>query len=109
MTTLDPALARTLEPRAAAPHRRLQAIRTLSAAGIPTAVMVAPIIPSLNDHEIEAVLEAAAAAGAGQAAHTLVRLPHEIKELFAAWLETHAPLRARARPVDDPAMPRRPA
>jgi DNA repair photolyase len=95
VTTLDPALARTLEPRAAAPHRRLQAIRSLSAAGVPTVVMVAPIIPGLNDHEIEAVLEAAAAAGAGQAAHTLVRLPHEVKELFAAWLEAHAPLRAQ--------------
>jgi DNA repair photolyase len=94
VTTLDPALARTLEPRAAAPHRRLEAIRALSEAGIPTAVMVAPIIPGLNDQEIEAVLEAAAAAGAGQAAHTLVRLPHEVKELFAAWLEAHAPLRA---------------
>jgi len=95
VTTLDPALARTLEPRAAAPHRRLQAIRSVSEAGIPTAVMVAPIIPGLNDHEIEAVLEAAAEAGAGQAAHTLVRLPHEVKELFAAWLEAHAPLRAQ--------------
>jgi DNA repair photolyase len=94
VTTLEPALARTLEPRAAAPHRRLEAIRSLSAAGIPTAVMVAPIIPGLNDHEIEAVLEAAADAGAGQAAHTLVRLPHEVKELFAAWLEAHVPLRA---------------
>jgi DNA repair photolyase len=95
VTTLDPTLARTLEPRAAAPHRRLEAIRSLSAADVPTAVMAAPIIPGLNDHEIEAILEAAAAAGAGQAAHTLVRLPHEIKELFAAWLEAHVPLRAQ--------------
>jgi len=95
VTTLEPALARTLEPRAAAPHRRLQALREVSAAGVPASVMVAPIIPGLNDHEIEAVLEAAAAAGAGQAGYTLVRLPHEVKELFAAWLETHAPLRAQ--------------
>jgi DNA repair photolyase len=95
VTTLEPALARTLEPRAAAPHRRLQALREVSAAGVPASVMVAPIIPGLNDHEIEPVLEAAAAAGAGQAGYTLVRLPHEVKELFAAWLETHAPLRAQ--------------
>jgi len=94
VTTLDPALARTLEPRAAAPHRRLEALRTLSAAGVPTSVMVAPVIPALNDHEIEAVLEAAAAAGTQQAGYVLLRLPHEVKQLFAAWLEAHAPLRA---------------
>jgi len=94
VTTLDPALARTLEPRAAAPHRRLEALRTLSAAGVPTSVMVAPVIPALNDHEIEAVLEAAAAAGTLQAGYVLLRLPHEVKELFTAWLEAHAPLRA---------------
>ena len=94
VTTLDPALARTLEPRAAAPHRRLEALRTLSAAGVPTSVMVAPVIPALNDHEIEAVLEAAAAVGVRQAGYVLLRLPHEVKELFTAWLEAHAPLRA---------------
>ena len=94
VTTLEPALARTLEPRAAAPHRRLEALRTLSAAGVPTSVMVAPVIPALNDHEIEAVLEAAAATGVSQAGYVLLRLPHEVKELFAAWLQAHAPLRA---------------
>jgi DNA repair photolyase len=94
VTTLDPALARTLEPRAAASHRRLEALRTLSAAGVPTSVMVAPVIPALNDHELEAVLEAAAAAGTRQAGYVLLRLPHEVKELFTAWLEAHAPLRA---------------
>ncbi len=94
VTTLDPDLARTLEPRAAAPHRRLDAVRAVSTAGVPTTVMVAPIIPGLNDHELESVLEAAAAAGAGQAGYVLLRLPHELKELFGAWLEAHAPLRA---------------
>ncbi len=94
ITTLDPGLARTLEPRAAAPHRRLEVLRTLSAAGVPATVMAAPIIPGLNDQELEAVLEAAAAAGARQAGYVLLRLPHELKELFTAWLEAHAPLRA---------------
>jgi len=91
VTTLDPSLARTLEPRAAAPHRRLEAIRALSRAGVPTGVMVAPVIPALNDHEMERILEAAAAAGAGQAGYVLLRLPHEVKELFEAWLGEHAP------------------
>jgi DNA repair photolyase len=95
ITTLDPGLARTLEPRAAAPHRRLQALRMLNAAGVPTSVMAAPIIPGLNDHELEAVLEAAAAAGAAHSGYVLLRLPHELKELFTSWLEAHAPLRAQ--------------
>jgi len=95
VTTLEPALTRTLEPRAAAPRRRLEALSALSAAGVPSSVMVAPVIPALNDHEIEAVLEAAAAAGATQAGYVLLRLPHEVKELFTAWLEDHAPLRAQ--------------
>jgi DNA repair photolyase len=94
VTTLDGDLARRLEPRAAAPHRRLQAIRQLSDAGVPTAVMVAPIIPALTDHEIERILEAAAAAGASAAGYVLLRLPHEVKELFAGWLAAHAPGRA---------------
>ena len=94
VTTLDAGLARTLEPRAAAPHRRLETLRALCKAGVPARVMVAPIIPGLNDHELEAVLEAAAAAGADQASYVLLRLPHELKELFGAWLEAHAPLRA---------------
>jgi DNA repair photolyase len=91
VTTLDPSLARTLEPRAAAPHRRLEAIRALARAGVPTGVMVAPVIPAINDHEIERILKAAAAAGAGQAGYVLLRLPHEVKELFATWLDEHAP------------------
>jgi DNA repair photolyase len=95
ITTLDAGLARNLEPRAAAPHRRLDALRRLSAAGVPTSVLVAPIIPGLNDHELEAVLEAAAGAGASYAGYVLLRLPHELRELFTAWLEAHAPLRAR--------------
>jgi DNA repair photolyase len=94
VTTLDGALARRLEPRAAAPHRRLQAIRELSEARVPTAVMVAPIIPALTDQEIEGILEAAAAAGASSAGYVLLRLPHEVKELFEGWLEAHAPERA---------------
>jgi DNA repair photolyase len=94
ITTLDAGLARTLEPRAAAPHRRLDALRRLSAAGVPTSVMVAPIIPGLNDHELEAVLEAAADAGASYAGYVLLRLPHELRELFTAWLAAHAPLRS---------------
>jgi DNA repair photolyase len=94
VTTLDSDLARRLEPRAAAPHRRLQAIRQLSAAGVPTAVMIAPIIPALTDHELERILEAAAAAGASSAGYVLLRLPHEVKELFEDWLRAHAPGRA---------------
>jgi DNA repair photolyase len=94
VTTLDGELARRLEPRAAAPHRRLQAIRQLSDAGVPTAVMVAPIIPALTDTEIERIMAAAAAAGATSAGYVLLRLPHEVKELFAGWLAAHAPERA---------------
>jgi DNA repair photolyase len=91
VTTLDPALARTLEPRAAAPHRRLEALRSLSAAGVPASVMMAPVIPALNDHEIEAVLEAGAAAGASQAGYVLLRLPHDLKDLMRDWLAEHYP------------------
>jgi DNA repair photolyase len=94
VTTLDAELARTLEPRAAAPHRRLAAVRELAQAGITTGVMVAPIIPALTDHEIEPILAAAAAAGAASAGYVLLRLPHEVKHLMAAWLDTHRPLRA---------------
>jgi DNA repair photolyase len=93
VTTLDPEIARTLEPRASAPHRRLAAVRELSAAGVTTGVMVAPVIPALTDHEIEPIL-AAAAAGASSAGWVLLRLPHEVKDLMAAWLEAHRPLRA---------------
>jgi DNA repair photolyase len=94
ITTLDRDLARRMEPRAAAPHRRLQALKTLSAAGIPVGVMVAPIIPQLNDHDLEAILEAAAARGAQSAGWVLLRLPREVAPLFREWLDAHYPLRA---------------
>lgn len=93
ITTLDRNLARALEPRASTPQRRLDAVALLSKAGIPVNVMVAPIIPGLTDDEIPAILEAAAAAGAQSAAHTLLRLPYNLKAHFAEWLEVHAPLR----------------
>jgi DNA repair photolyase len=94
VTTLDRRLARTLEPRAAAPQRRLATIRTLSQAGVPVGVMTAPIIPQLNDRDLEAILEAAAAAGARHAGWVLLRLPREVAPLFRGWLDAHAPLRA---------------
>ena len=93
ITTLDDELARTMEPRASRPGLRLDAIRKLRAAGIPVGVMVAPIIPGLTDHEVPAILSAAAEAGARTAGRTVVRLPHGVKELFAEWLEAHAPHR----------------
>ena len=95
LTTLDRRLARTMEPRAATPGRRLETLRQLSDAGIPTAVMMAPIIPGLTDHEIERVLAAARDAGARQAAYVLLRLPLGIKTLFREWLEENEPGRAR--------------
>jgi DNA repair photolyase len=91
VTTLDGGLARAMEPRAAAPHRRLAAIRELTEAGVPAAVMVAPIIPALTDHEIERILDAAHAAGAREAGYVLLRLPLEVSELFKQWLVTHRP------------------
>ena len=94
VTTLDGRLARRMEPRAPRPKLRLAAMRALSRAGIPTGVMVAPLIPTLNDPEIEAILEAAAEAGAREAGYILLRLPHEIKQLFREWLDEHAPHRA---------------
>lgn len=94
ITTLDRELARRMEPRAAAPVRRLQAIKTLHEAGIPVGVMVAPIIPQLNDRDLEAILEAAAANGARGAGWVMLRLPLEVAPLFRAWLEAHYPLRA---------------
>jgi DNA repair photolyase len=90
----DHALARRLEPRCSAPARRLQAMKKLAEAGIPVGVLVAPVIPFLTDHEIEPVLEAAAAAGATSAGYVLMRLPWELKELFRDWLQTHYPLKA---------------
>ena len=91
---LDRELARKLDPRAAAPHRRLQIVKALSGAGIPVGVNVAPIIPQLTDHELEAILEAAAAAGARYAFWTMLRLPLEVAPLFRDWLAAHYPLRA---------------
>ena len=94
VTTLDRAIARKMEPRAATPPRRLEAIKALSAAGVPVAAMVAPIIPAINDSEIERILGAASEAGAGEAGYVLLRLPLEIKELFREWLQTEFPNRA---------------
>ncbi|MGD8577289.1 MAG: PA0069 family radical SAM protein, partial [Thiohalophilus sp.] len=94
VTTLDRELSRRLEPRAAAPKRRLQTIERLNQAGIPTGVLMAPIIPVLNDHEIESLLTRCAEAGAGSASYVILRLPHEIKELFQQWLLEHYPLKA---------------
>ena len=94
VTTLDRALARVMEPRAATPDERLEAIATLAEAGIPTGVLSAPMIPALNDSEMEAILERARAAGATAAGYTLLRLPLELKALFREWLETHFPDKA---------------
>ena len=94
ITTLDPALKRTMEPRAASAAARLRSIRALADAGVPTAVMVAPVIPRVNDHEIEAILEAAVAAGATRAGWILLRLPLELRELMGEWLAAHRPLAA---------------
>jgi len=91
VTTLDNELKRKLEPRTAGPKQRLNVIRELTRRGIPTGVMAAPIIPTLNDQEIERILEAAAAAGARSAGYVLLRLPHELKELFEEWLDEHYP------------------
>jgi DNA repair photolyase len=91
VTTLDRTLARAMEPRAATPPKRLETIRALSEAGIPTSVMFAPIIPALNDGEMEAVLTAAKEAGARSAGYVLLRLPLEIKDLFREWLEVNRP------------------
>lgn len=95
ITTLDPELARTLEPRAASPARRLEVVQALSAAGIPVGVAIAPMIPALNDQELESIMAAAVEAGASNTWYTLLRLPHELSPLFRDWLETHAPGRAR--------------
>ncbi|MDX2158126.1 MAG: PA0069 family radical SAM protein [Hyphomicrobiaceae bacterium] len=95
LTTLDAELARSMEPRAATPPRRVDTIRQLAAAGVPVTAMVAPIVPALNDSEIEAILETARDAGAGEAGYVLLRLPLELKSLFREWLETDYPDRAR--------------
>jgi DNA repair photolyase len=94
VTTLDRGLARRLEPRAPAPQRRLETIRALAAAGVPVGVMMAPVIPALNDTSIEESLAAAAQAGATMAGYQMLRLPNELKALFREWLATHVPQRA---------------
>ena len=94
ITTLDPGLARAMEPRAPSPARRLAVVAALAEAGIPAAVMVAPLIPALTDHELESILEAARDAGARSAGYILLRLPHEVKPLFRAWLDAKQPGRA---------------
>ena len=95
ITTLDPRLARTMEPRAATPARRLHAIAELTRAGVPAGVLAAPMIPALNDAEMEKILEASARAGATHAGYVLLRLPLELRDMFESWLHTHFPDRAR--------------
>src|SRR5260370_11131930 len=95
VTTLDARLARVMEPRAATPPRRLQALRELTAAGVPASVMVAPVIPALNDAEIERILDAAAAVGVREAGYVLLRLPLEVRDLFREWLMANFPDRYR--------------
>ena len=95
VTTLDRMLARTMEPRAATPTRRLEAMRSLSEAGIPVSVMVAPVVPGLNDHEIERILDSAANAGAREAGYVILRLPLEVSPIFKDWLLRHYPDRYR--------------
>jgi len=92
--SLDGEIARTLEPRAAAPYRRVETVRRLSDRGVPCGVLVAPIIPFLNDKDMEAILEAVSEAGARWAGYTVLRLPWEVKGLFKDWLEAHHPLKA---------------
>ena len=94
VTTLDDELKRRMEPRTAGPKQRLAMLRQLSSAGVPAGVMAAPVIPALNDHELEGILEAAAEAGAGSAGYVLLRLPHEVLPLFVEWLRAHYPDRA---------------
>ncbi|WP_422365125.1 PA0069 family radical SAM protein [Pelagibius sp.] len=91
VTSLDRQLSRIMEPRAPTPARRLEALRTLNAAGVPAGVLTAPMIPAINDQELEVLMEAAARAGAASSGYVLLRLPLEIKELFTEWLEAHFP------------------
>jgi len=95
VTTLDSHLARVMEPRAATPARRLHAIAELTRAGVPTGVLAAPMIPALNDNEMEKIVEAAARAGASHASYVLLRLPLELRQMFEEWLHAHFPDRAR--------------
>jgi DNA repair photolyase len=94
VTSLDDDLKRKLEPRAASPAARVRTLAALAAAGVPCGVMVAPVIPAITDHEMERILEACAAAGAGWAGYVLLRLPYEVKDLFREWLAAHYPDRA---------------
>jgi DNA repair photolyase len=94
VTTLDGGLARRMEPRASSPRRRLDAVRSLAAAGVPVSVLAAPMIPFVNDHELERIMAAGAAAGARAAGYTVLRLPLELKALFEEWLHRHLPDRA---------------
>ncbi len=94
VTTLDAKLARVMEPRAATPARRLQAMAALAQAGVPVSVLAAPMIPALNDAELERILEAAKRHGASSAGYVLLRLPHELRDLVAEWLHRHYPERA---------------
>jgi DNA repair photolyase len=95
ITTLEADLARIWEPRACAPWRRLLTVQRLAQAGVPVGVLVAPIVPFVNDHQLEAVLKAAAKAGASTAHYTILRLPHELKAVFVDWLQAHRPLAAK--------------
>lgn len=94
VTTLDNRLSARMEPRASAPHARLRAMKTLHDAGVPVGVMVAPVVPALTDHELERILETAHEHGARAAGYVLLRLPHELKEVWREWLELHYPERA---------------
>ncbi|MEO8141446.1 MAG: radical SAM protein, partial [Sphingomicrobium sp.] len=94
ITSLDPTIARTLEPRAPSAKKRLAAVTALTKAGVPTYVAIAPIVPQITDHELEAIVEAAVAAGARGGFYLPVRLPHEVAPLFRAWLDAHYPDRA---------------
>ncbi len=95
VTTLDRSLARTMEPRASTPQRRLDALAALTGAGVPCGVLAAPMIPALNDHELERILQAAGDRGVTQAGYILLRLPHEVAPLFEEWLHAHYPDKAR--------------
>ncbi len=94
LATVDPTLARIMDPRANAPHRRLRAINELTAAGVPVAVFASPMIPAVNDNELESILQAAAKAGATSASMIVLRLPLEVRDLFVEWLQQHFPDRA---------------
>jgi DNA repair photolyase len=95
VTSLNKELCRRMEPRATAVHRRLQTIRQLTGHGIPVTVLFAPVIPILNDNEVESVLTASVNAGASFAGYVMLRLPHEVKQLFQEWLQAHYPLKAK--------------